>query len=686
MRLSFLSYGALRSSNRYCYRAHVHTYNRITLDQRALVKAHFPQATNALSRLHFGGQKLHYNTLGNGVPSRRESANQYKGYSEAEFESNDGFQDSQKQAFSNRTFCLPENLAGSTAAETSRRRVWDALQRRQPHELFPAFLDASQDPEYMKSLRTTTFIEILELLHPIHFVGTFKKLYRDFHPSQVEHLGMSQLHDIFAEYTTKMREIVRQWLHARGDSGIEEWRSLLQLVAYVGDGAAALEIWTGMVNRKIEPDLACYNLYFEARCWSGAYFPLERHRLRVIPKNLQLRQLRKAGSGHLQRLRGFQTGPGGLRDEVTRMFAVMVNRGIVGDARTFGLLVTALSREGDLQGVKSVMKKVWDVDVDNILKGDSDPGKPTILACGSPLYPSSTTLHTIAHIFGSNNELPTALRIVDYVSRRYSITINPQVWDELLEWAHVLSSRRRAVRGSDGAAYGQLPLKSIESLWNTMVSAPYNIRPSMRMYNHYCSNLFKRQMLHEMLRQMRAGLALYRSQATCYEELRRLNSLTSAQSPEQHSWRNLISIGSSNQEEALGALTEYRNFLMISRWFRLLLGGTRWGGGLDRIVIWQRQELPNAVREFWHFRPRPVIRYRIATGEIEIAANEDKDHVTRPAQQGFVGSHFRKFNMRPKRKFLRARRCTGSQRLFGVQPRYLSHQTNFYGQTRVELS
>ncbi len=647
MRLSFFRLGALRFSNRYCYATHTSTYTGITYEKNrpsTLTAARFTQATIALSTLSNGGLKIHYNASGISVRMEGESADQYTHFIGPANKSVDGLLGNKKQASADMTYGLPHRLIDSTSSQPPRRRVWDALQQKLPHELFAAVLDASQDQGYLKALPSTTFIGILEVLHPRHFVADFRTIYQDLHPSQVEALGASQLHEIFAEYTSKIREIAARRLRARGDLGIEEWKWLLQWVAWLGDGSTALDIWTDMVNRKIEPDLVCYNLYLEARCWSGAYFPIERNRLRVTPKNLHLRRLRKNGLSHLQRLRGFQVGPGGLKDEVTRMFAVMVNRGIMADAKTFGLLMIALSRDRDLQGVKSVLKKVWDVDVDSISEGDQSSEEPINLPSGSPLHPTADTLYFIAHIFGSNNELPTALRIVDFISRKYSISVQPRVWDELLEWAHVLSSRRRAVRREDGTSHGQLPLESVESLWNTMVSAPYNIRPNMRMYNYYCSNMFNRQMLDAMLYQMRAGLALYWSQAAEYEQLRCLRGITLAHSSEYCNGRNLADISFAQQEIALAALTEYRNFLMISRWFRLLLGGRRWCGESDRVMLWERQELPNAIREFWHFRPRPVIRYHIITGKVEILTDEDQDSTGRRPQRAFGAGHFDRFD------------------------------------------
>ena len=632
----------MRFQSRYCYTADTHFHTETTSDdqwQPTPTGTHPPLPTNGSSIPKSSGRRLIHNALANGNRIDEEPAAPNKAYVKSDL--SDSELHEQMPAFSNTARSPYDGSAVPASAEITQREVWSAVHQRLPHELLRALIDASQHPGYLKSLPSTTFIDILEILHPEEFVAGARKIYRDLHPSQVEALGVSQLHDVFAYYMINLRQIIEKRLVEGGKTAIEEWRFLLQLAASTGDGDVALVIWTDMVNRDIKPDLDCYNLYFKARCWSGAYLPQERHKLRVIPYNLELRRARKYEAGHVQRLQGYRTGPAGVKDEVKRMFTFMVNRGIMADAKTFGLLMIGLSREGDMTGVNSVLKRVWDVAVDSVVQQDQDPKKPASLARESPLYPTSDTLHTVAHIFGSNNELGTALRVVDYISRRYSITIGPRVWDELFEWAYVLSTPRYGVRKEDGASSGQLPLKSIERLWDTMVSPPYNVRPNMRMHNYYCVNLWHRQMLDEMLRIMRAGLALYRSHAAGYEELRHFHGMTSTEPFEERNMSSALSIMFSHQNIALGALIEHRNFLMISRWLRLLLGGNRWAGEVDRILVWERQELPNVVREFWHFRPRPIMSYYIATGKVEITTVSNINPLgSNPPKRGFEGVHF----------------------------------------------
>ena len=150
----------------------------------------------------------------------------------------------------------------------------------------------------------------------------------------------------------------------------------------------------------------------------------------------------------------------------------MIEQGIMADSRAFCLLMTALAKEGDLVGVKSILKQAWDVDTDKPIDVDEDPQRPNALSRQSPPFPDDRVLWTIANIFGSNNDIPAALRVVDYISRQHSISIPSCVWEILFMWTYVLSVRRpwKVMTDMDwaGTALGKLPLQALASVWNTM--------------------------------------------------------------------------------------------------------------------------------------------------------------------------------------------------------------------------
>lgn len=509
-------------------------------------------------------------------------------------------------------------------------RVARALQREQPYALLSAVSKASSEAGFIGSIPETAFIDILRLLDPANFLGELKHVHRDIQLYDNNIYGQYPIHHIQPTFDGYMR-VVRQLLSRRVKDGcklkLEEYKFLLKALAHVGDADSALFTWRSLKEANVSPDLDCYNYFNEAKCWSNAYQAKERRRLRVVPWITQLRH-----PWHRKRLPGYTVGKGGLKARVSKEFVSMIESGIMADVKAFTLLMTALAKEGDLSGAKSILVQVWDVNVDALADADEDPAKPNGLQRGSALYPNEELLWTLAHIFGSNNDIPSALRAVDYVSRRYSIPISAYVWDHLLEWTFVLATpRTNRIKndGWSGNATGQLPLRSFESLWTTMTSEPYNVKPNLSMYNRFIKNLCHRNVLDAALGLIFQSMPMY---SIKHEQLPTYREITGAQS--KSSLSNALTMsradtrplygkwdGSQEQrqyEEASLRLQCYRDFLFCQRWFRLLLGCKRWGSEIDRILLWQRQKLPDMVLYFWNFRPLEHISYDIQNGHVEI--------------------------------------------------------------------
>lgn len=537
---------------------------------------------------------------------------------------------------------IPYFREDACTLDAAKSKVWRALQQKKPYALVPALLRALHDPTFVPSLPATTFHEIIRYLDPKYFLQDLKRIHRELHPAQIGIYGNDEPHiqEIFDDYEA----IVDFVLHSRTRHGqilgVEEYRFLLKALSHTGNGKAAHRVWVSMKEESIEPDLECYNAYYEARCWSNAYHPKERFKLRVIPMTLKFRlpPLHR----HSRRLPGYSVGLGGLKATISETFVHMIEQGIMADASAFSLLMTALAKEGDQAGVKSVLKQVWDIDADSPDDVDEDPQRPNGLACESPLYPNEQVVWTIADIFGSNNDIPAALRVIDYVSRRYSVPISTRVWGVLLEWTYVLSQRRssKAVSGLDwsGIAQGQLPLRSVESLWNTMTSEPYGIEPTIDMYDRYIRNLRDRDMLDAFVTQASKGLSLYWSTFRRYAQViafhqsgcknsgldnDTMSDFVHASPGQLHLASSLLDSHDRNPdppsiryEETVLRLDLVRQFATISRWIRLLLGGTRWYHKGSRLFQCERRILPALIRRLWPFRPNHYIGYQLSTGHV----------------------------------------------------------------------
>ena len=529
------------------------------------------------------------------------------------------YDESENDGFSGHSpiFPIAENsLSDQDSIAEAKQAVMDALYDGDHEKLLHAFQRASMDETYVGSIPATTFMEILRTLDPIALVDPYKEVYRDLQPSYLKHIGVEQLLDTFHRFVSIMEDIIRKRRAAGFKLGIGEYKCILNCFRSVGDATAARAVWNGMLEDGIEPDTLCYNYYFETLCWSNAYDPMEREKLRVIPYHMSMRLPVKLGQERRPGFMGYQVGDRGLSQEVVKLFSNMVGKGIVADEKTFCLLMTAMAREGDLVGPKSVLRKVWDVDVDSLLsRDDSAVQSAGIPPTTSPVYPSKGLLFTIAHIFGTNNDIPTALRVVDHVSRKYSLEITREVWAQLLEWTFVLASRRYGDRKSDGAQLGQLPVQSVENLWNTMVSEPYNVQPTTPMYNRLIRNLWSRDMIDQMLSNMRMGLQVWLSKRGQLESY--LWRLRQDEAGKDNTAQFPRSTEAMPKEVRLLQLYEARDFAMIRRWVRLLFAGRRWNydGDTTRLT-WELRGLPNAMGEWSRFKPPKGFAYGMYAGRL----------------------------------------------------------------------
>lgn len=515
----------------------------------------------------------------------------------------------------------PDFIYVSSARITEAKlRVAASLRREDAHQLIFFLGRACEDPTYLSSLPKTTISEILRLLDPQHLFKSVKFLYRYLTPRNIDFLRgeAQQMDEIFKYYKSKVRSITDKLVADGRQLGLQDYRLLLNLARSMGDGDGSVEVWDEMIKHQVKPDTVCYNHYFEARCWEDIYYPMEKTKTRICSLYLNIRRTghnqpqagkRSERKDHL----GYKVGSGGLKQEITSKFTEMIARSVRPDGRTYGLLMTAYSREGDLQAVKSILKSVWDVDVDAIMKSEDDFMSPAAIHADSPLHPTSELLCTIAHIFGSNSELAVAMRVVDHISRRFFIAIDRETWRELLEWTFALSKLRSKQARDCGLHVGQLPPSSVERLWKIMTSHPYNIKPTIAMIDRVVRSFSRRHQADQMIHHMRAGLKFHESSQHTYKKLRL--------SIVRKTWSKGFFNESKHrlqQMAQVSLLRKYRDFLFISRWFRLLLRRRRGYRQKDRILIWERQTLPKAIELFWHYRPLRGISYLTASGKIEI--------------------------------------------------------------------
>ncbi|KAI7576467.1 hypothetical protein KC316_g10685, partial [Hortaea werneckii] len=401
---------------------------------------------------------------------------------------------------------------------------------------------------------------------------------------------------------------------------LPQYNLLLRSAAMLGNRSLALRIWKRMTTQTdhqsfpdaVMPDIESYNALMSAVTFNRQLNAPTRYRHRVIPFHMHARNpeiVREVDRG--AGFKGYSASPSvssrgragrggvgleGVKGRILRMLQGLLGQGVKANEETWRVVILAAAREGDLGTVEKVIARVWGVEVGRIGKeeeeeeeeeesaakeggsggnsaaskkktpkggnaegNESNPDNFIPYHSTSPLHPTPALLTALAHAYGINNALPTALKLIDHFSRSYSLSIPHATWSELLEWTFVLSVPRTGKKAQfDGTKTGQLPLSAVGNLWGVMTARNmttttrtgegggresegmgeggkgYNVQPDMRMYDYLVKNLILREMGPEVLQRMEEGRRLY----------------THSRDAAQEAWKTLLEEGRTERKRA----------------------------------------------------------------------------------------------------------------------------------------
>lgn len=478
----------------------------------------------------------------------------------------------------------------------------------------------AQDLDWIRDIPTTTFSEIIQVLEPSNFVAKLGSAHIELSAAMVKMMRIAPMRQVAYEYSS----VLRQAVGIRRSGGIKltlrDYIVLMRSARDLGNQKMGFVMWNALLSDGHTPDTQCYNYYMSAVVWNGVHSAGSRQRVRVIPFHMLARRKPRSAS----RYGNYRVGPGGMREKAMRIFNEMLANGAIADEESFRILMTAAAREGDVNTVKSVLKKVWGIDIDGILAGTNEETMaPKQLPEHSPLMPTTSLLWTIAHAFGINNDIPTALRTVDFVARHYNLSISLKVWSQLFEWTFVLAIPRYGTAKRDSSNVGQLPAQSVLRLWQTMTGEPYRIEPTMGMYNYLIKNLFKRQCTPLIIDHMQHGYEIFRRHRRRAYMLRR--SLK-AQLENRANGFPHDSVETLRADWEHADLIRQRDVFWVKRWLRLLLGSTAdWSGrGKDADGSLFARKLPKLLWRWRAWAPTKV-RYKTPTGRVEIEIRTEEE-------------------------------------------------------------
>jgi hypothetical protein len=365
--------------------------------------------------------------------------------------------DLQQEAYPTATedaqFTTPE----SDASGTGSCQFNDLLKERHPERVIFALFDPSFGHAFIRRARPAAFTDALTAIDPRYLIEPFKGVYRFMKPdltSEPTYRWVRHIGNRFGSFSAQLYKITAIRREAGHKLSLDDYRHLLDCAKIMGHAHTARHVmWKMMKEDGIKPDLQCYNHFMEAHCWSHAYSKGEQWRLRVTPRILEIRSKYRRPPD----LKGHRTGIWGIRYRMLTLFKEMVAEGFKGDEATFSALMVAMGREGDLNGAKSILRSVYNIDVDLLQQVDEEEVEtPRFYEADSPLRPSARLLFSVAHVWGSNNEATLAFKLVDYISRQYNLEIPFHVWTHLLEWTLLLVLRRTGTEIRQGQHQGHV--------------------------------------------------------------------------------------------------------------------------------------------------------------------------------------------------------------------------------------
>jgi hypothetical protein len=490
--------------------------------------------------------------------------------------------------------------------------IQSSLLRKDYRDLINVFRVAvDNNLDFIRSLPENTFTEVLAHLQPKNDLSKAIMPYSRLSPAMVQQLQLPTAYDLIRGHLLDAVQILDHRKRSGKTLSVVDYSLVLGFARWTGLKDAADTFWKSMQADDIVPDLNCYNNYLGAIVSNLRHDPDIRHTRRMTTFRKEARSVPNPGP----RYAAYRFGAGGIKENVMMLHREMLEIDIVPNEETFRLLILGVGREGNLDTVKKLLRQVWSIDVDAIVDGREEGHSERGLGISptSPLYPTPFLIYAVAHGFGINNEIPTALRLVDHISQTYQVQVFDYVWHELLDWTFVLSLPRQLSRGEQAI----LPQGSVQKLWEVMRNEPYNLRPTMDMYDKLIKGLFKQQRTQDMWQYMCEALPLYESIRSETHNLNKaLHRVLKRSQP----------VGTLQQKYDCSRLNEKSSRLFLKRWVRLLLASMRSWRRVDKDLAWSIRLIPKIVLDWKEFMPS-IVWYDISAGRVSIIfrTNEEKE-------------------------------------------------------------
>lgn len=286
----------------------------------------------------------------------------------------------------------------------------------------------------------------------------------------------------------------------------------------------------------------------------------------------------------------------------------MIRRGIPGDEKLVCAFLKANGRQGRISDSLSLLASCWRILVfrDQETRAYRIEGGEDF-APGSARAPTTALLDAVATCFGNMGEINLAVKLVDFISKRFGIPVPDKVWSDLLDFARIHQSKPASTEWRRAQFHQKIPERDTTlGIWELCTQEPHNFKPGIRDY-------------YNLVKCLLTGSA---SISGPLEALRQIKPLyDEAAEALRAAWLELVLVtGQGVPNHA--AYRRYR--LAQSRkhyaWYCFHYAGRQ----MLKSVAPHRVDAPNAVKhipdlikEFGAFLRAGVV-YHTATGEVEL--------------------------------------------------------------------
>ncbi|KAI5798114.1 mitochondrial ATPase expression-domain-containing protein [Pyronema domesticum] len=401
---------------------------------------------------------------------------------------------------------------------------------------------------------------------------------------------------------------------------------ILEISRHSGGATLTRKWWQILLKMGIPMDTWAYNVFMAAQC--GASLRISRE-IRVTPDTVQYHAKRPNGN---------------VRSWALQILGNMQTKGLIPSSMTFENVIFATSRLSDLPSVDKILLDVWGIDVNNILNSqesgtETEPAKP-ILQPDSPLWPTQHTLLAVTSAYCKNGQVVTAIRILDHFSRLYSLPISEPVWVVLLNWSYVYTRIRKYYKTwrtrtdtdlASGAAFANAGLlensitpehpeglnirlhpSTVEKVWNLMTSPPYEVTPTLEMWDYIIRSFLWRSMPTKAEQSIDTAISQLLAEYTA--EAQEIETKLSG-TEEMHS----EAVKKLKKRVAELVRKEERLRAAVRRWTEILVLGKQ-----ATSQEFAQRDVPRILEKFEGFMGETqVVRYVMKSGVVELQLKEE---------------------------------------------------------------